>query len=213
MRGENRWPTESLPGFEQCLSDYFRRLRSFGRVLARNVALSLELPEDFFDKDLTHPGCSAVIAHYPPQPPKTDHFGIDPHSDSECKQRFSPSFANRGRWLTVHIVFTILAPGEVRALEVLNKRGEWVSAPPRRGAFIINIGDQLQSCKDKASYELGDLKQLNQLTNVILGTNGLYVSTTHRVANLSGLERYSVPFFFSANFECVIKVYILRSYT
>lgn len=137
MRGENRWPTESLPGFEQCLSDYFRRLRSFGRVLARNVALSLELPEDFFDKDLTHPGCSAVIAHYPPQPPKTDHFGIDPHSDSECKQRFSPSFANRGRWLTVHIVFTILAPGEVRALEVLNKRGS--GCQHHRGEALLSL--------------------------------------------------------------------------
>ncbi|KAI1612685.1 putative 1-aminocyclopropane-1-carboxylate oxidase [Exophiala viscosa] len=162
MKGENVWPTESLPEFEECLSEYYRRLRSFSRVLARNVALSLDLAEDFFDEDLAHPGCSAVIAHYPPQAPKSEQFGLDPHSDSEF--------------------FTVLAPGEVRALEVLNKRREWVSAPPRHGSFIVNIGDQLQSW-----------------------TNGLYISTMHRVSNLSRLERYSVPFFFSANYECVIK--------
>jgi isopenicillin N synthase-like dioxygenase len=88
MRGANRWPkTESLPGFEECLSDYYCRLRSFCRALARNVALSLDLPEDFFDKDLAHPGCSALVAHYPPQAPNSNHFGIDPHSDSECEHQ------------------------------------------------------------------------------------------------------------------------------
>lgn len=84
MRGENLWPTESIPDFEEALSDYYRRLRSFCRSLARAVALSLDLPEDFFDKYLTHPGCSAVIAHYPPQKPKSDNLGIDSHTDSEC---------------------------------------------------------------------------------------------------------------------------------
>jgi isopenicillin N synthase-like dioxygenase len=48
------------------------------------MALSLYLTEDYFDKDITHPGCSAVIAHYPPQARSSDHFGIDPHTDSEC---------------------------------------------------------------------------------------------------------------------------------
>lgn len=44
-------------------------------------------------------------------------------------------------------VFTILAPGEVRALEVLNKNGYWISAPPKKGCFVVNVGDQLQTCK------------------------------------------------------------------
>jgi isopenicillin N synthase-like dioxygenase len=79
-------------------------------------------------------------------------------------------------------VFTVLAPGDVRALEVLNRDGQWISAPPRPGCFIVNVGDQLQSW-----------------------TNDLYVSTRHRVQNFSGEERYSIPFFFSANFETVIE--------
>lgn len=79
-------------------------------------------------------------------------------------------------------VFTILAPGDVRALEVANRAGQWISAPPKPGTFIVNVGDQLQAW-----------------------TNDLYVSTRHRVMNYSGQERYSIPFFFSANWETVIE--------
>lgn len=79
-------------------------------------------------------------------------------------------------------VFTILAPGPIRALEVANKAGQWISAPPMKGAFVVNVGDQLQAL-----------------------TNDLYVSTRHRVMNYTGQERYSVPFFFSPNYETVIR--------
>ncbi|UQC76717.1 2OG-Fe(II)oxygenase [Colletotrichum lupini] len=82
----------------------------------------------------------------------------------------------------VTLVFTILAPGPVRALEVANKAGEWISAPPKPGTFIVNVGDQLQAF-----------------------TNDLYISTRHRVMNYTGQERYAIPFFFSTNFETVIK--------
>jgi isopenicillin N synthase-like dioxygenase len=81
------------------------------------------------------------------------------------------------------VVFTVLAPGDVRALEVMSRDGYWISAPPKEGCFIVNVGDQLQAW-----------------------SNDLYVSTLHRVLNYSGVERYSVPFFFSANFETVIEV-------
>jgi isopenicillin N synthase-like dioxygenase len=65
----------------------------------------------------------------------------------------------------------------------MSRDGYWISAPPKEGCFIVNVGDQLQAW-----------------------SNGLYVSTLHRVLNYSGVERYSVPFFFSANFETVIEV-------
>lgn len=119
MRGKNIWPRQ-LPNFEAVLLDYYKRMRAFGRIPARNVALSPGLDELYFAPVLTHPGCSALVTHYPPQEVGPKKFGLDGHTDSE---------SNR----------------DVRALEVLNKNGYWVSAPPRKGCCIVNVGNQLQT--------------------------------------------------------------------
>lgn len=84
MRGVNQWP-QDLPGFEEHLSAYYRCLRDFCRVMTNSVALSLDLPEDYFKKYITHPGCSTVLAHYPPQGMGSTSKGLDPHSDAECE--------------------------------------------------------------------------------------------------------------------------------
>jgi hypothetical protein len=84
MRGDNPWPKQ-LPGFEDHLSNYYRTMRAFCRILARNIALSLNLNENYFDSVLTHPGCSALVAHYPPQKPKSRNFGLSAHTDAECE--------------------------------------------------------------------------------------------------------------------------------
>jgi len=78
---------------------------------------------------------------------------------------------------------TILCQDNIGGLQVLNHNQEWVSAPPVDGTFIINIGDLIQTL-----------------------TGGLYVSTTHRVINESGQERYSMPFFMDMDFNALIDV-------
>lgn len=85
MQGENPWPKQLL-GFEAHLSEYYRTMRAFCRVMARNIALSLDLQESHFDSLLTHPGCSALVAHYPPQEPKSGNLGLSAHTDAECKK-------------------------------------------------------------------------------------------------------------------------------
>ena len=56
-------------------------------------------------------------------------------------------------------------------LQVLNSAGEWIDAPPIEGTFLINVGDMLERW-----------------------TNGLFVSTIHRVINRAQTERYSSVF-------------------
>jgi isopenicillin N synthase-like dioxygenase len=73
---------------------------------------------------------------------------------------------------------TLLATNGAGGLEVRTRAGDWLAAPVIPGAFVCNIGDCLMRW-----------------------TNGVYVSTPHRVVNRKGLERYSIAFFLDPNPE------------
>jgi isopenicillin N synthase-like dioxygenase len=77
---------------------------------------------------------------------------------------------------------TVLSQDAVGGLQVRNRANEWVSAPPIEGTFIVNIGDLVQTL-----------------------TNDRYVSTMHRVVNISGKERYSIPLFIDLDFDAVVE--------
>lgn len=69
------------------------------------------------------------------------------------------------------------------ALEVLNANGIWVPVQPEPNAFVVNVADFLK-----------------------LITGGTWQSTVHRVRNMGGEERYSLPFFFSPDEDAKVSV-------
>jgi isopenicillin N synthase-like dioxygenase len=69
------------------------------------------------------------------------------------------------------------------ALEVLNANGIWVPVHPEPHTFVVNIADFLK-----------------------LVTGSTWQSTVHRVRNMGGEERYSMPFFFSPNEDAKVSV-------
>jgi isopenicillin N synthase-like dioxygenase len=77
---------------------------------------------------------------------------------------------------------TLLAQDDVGGLQVQTPAGAWVDAPPMAGALVVNVGDMLHRM-----------------------SNGRLLSTPHRVINISGRERYSVPFFFDPHVSTVIE--------
>ena len=78
--------------------------------------------------------------------------------------------------------FTILLCSSTPGLEILSPENQWISARAIPGFFIVNVADFLMRW-----------------------TNGLYQSTVHRVVNRTPIERYSIPFFFTINYDCVVE--------
>ncbi|MGE3290322.1 MAG: isopenicillin N synthase family dioxygenase [Geminicoccaceae bacterium] len=162
--GPNQWP-EGLPGFKEALLDYHAAMRQFGRRIFAAFALALELDEDHFEPLIGKPMAHMRVLHYPSQDGPIDErqIGIGAHSDYEC--------------------FTVLCTDDVPALQVLNSAGEWIQAPPIKGAFIVNVGDLMARW-----------------------TNDYFASTVHRAINRSGRERYSIPYFYGIDSQKVVEV-------
>jgi isopenicillin N synthase-like dioxygenase len=161
--GPNQMP-EGLPGFAATCEDYHDAMLGLARRLVSAIALSLDLPADHFDSKLRHPITIQRLLHYPPQTGVVtqEEIGIGAHTD--------------------YGFLTVLSQDDVGGLQVRNADGEWVSAPPIDGTFVINIGDLVETL-----------------------TNGRYSSTLHRVINTTGSERYSIPFFLDLDFDAVVE--------
>lgn len=77
---------------------------------------------------------------------------------------------------------TLLPPNKVQGLSILLPNGRWMDAPDIADALVVNGGDILHRW-----------------------TNERFLSTPHRVRNVSGKLRYAVPFFFDPNHDTMIE--------
>ncbi|KAL3422654.1 2og-fe oxygenase superfamily protein [Phlyctema vagabunda] len=166
---KNLWPAETdLPGFYTGIAEYYGHVLQLSRHLFRLFALSLSLPEDYFESLTTHPGGIARLINYPasknptPLPVDEEEIGLGAHTDYEC--------------------FTLLLQDSTPGLEILSPEGQWISATPVEGGIVVNVADFLMRW-----------------------TNGKYKSTVHRVVNRTAKQRYSVPFFFSINYDATVE--------
>ncbi|KAK7963865.1 hypothetical protein PG996_008449 [Apiospora saccharicola] len=172
--------TAHLPNFKEDCVAYWASCLTLARKLVRSFALSLDLDEHYWDDKVTHPGADSVFNYYRPrtdQETKDEFVGLGSHTDLQ--------------------LFTLLWQDNIGGLQILTKEGQWIKvgtylrnspmadtdatkAPPIEGTIVVNIGDyMMRLCND------------------------IYISTVHRVANESPLERVSMPFFFGLNFNCV----------
>ncbi len=161
-RAGNLWP--DVPGFRDLAARYGIEMRILARRMFAAFALALNLPDDYFSGLASAPMALIRLLHYPTQsgPFSEETIGTGAHTDHEC--------------------FTILCQDRIQALQVRNRRGDWIDAPPIRGTFVVNIGDLMARW-----------------------TNGIFASTYHRVSNLSGHARYSLPCFIGANADARIE--------
>src|SRR3546814_1325128 len=113
------------------------------RKLISAIALSLDLPVDYFEKLQRKPITIQRLLHYPSQSGEISQkeIGIGAHTD--------------------YGFLTILFQDKVGGLQVRNRAGEWVSAPPVEDTFIVRSEEhtsELQSLM-RISYAVFCLKK------------------------------------------------------
>ncbi len=77
---------------------------------------------------------------------------------------------------------TLLAQSKVPGLQIRSQSGKWFKAPALDDCFLVNSGELLR-----------------------LWSNDRFLSTTHRVINASGGDRYAIPFFYFPSPDTLIE--------
>lgn len=162
--GPNPIP-EKVERFRAVFDEYHAEMMRLARQLISAIAISLDLPADYFEKLQRKPITIQRLSYYPSQSGEITigEIGTGAHTD--------------------YGFLTILSQDANGGLQVQNRDGEWVSAPPVEDTFVVNIGDLVQTL-----------------------TNDRYTATVHRVINTSGNARYSIPFFIDMDFDAVVEV-------
>ncbi len=167
VMADNLWP-EEVAEFKQHALALYRALDDLGSRVLSALALHIGLPEAYFADKTDHGNSILRPIHYPPIT-----------TDDVPNER-------AGAHEDINLI-TLLVGASAEGLQVLSRKGDWVSFTADADTIVVNIGDMLQRL-----------------------TNHVYPSTTHRVINPPGEKarqpRYSVPFFLHPNPDFLIDV-------
>jgi isopenicillin N synthase-like dioxygenase len=120
LHGPNLFP-QYPAGFRETVIEYMAAMTGLGHRVMAAIAVSLELPEDYFAaRYTTDPFTLFRIFNYPPGDGTS--WGVGEHTD--------------------YGLLTILKQDASGGLQVKSQR-EWIDAVPIPGTFVCNIGDML----------------------------------------------------------------------
>lgn len=151
----NQWPDDEAAFLKTELMPYYNAVLGLSEVVLAGLAVGLGKTADFFTPFYQNPLGRGQLVYYPPTSA----------ADRTARRFGAAAHADFG-------VLTMLFQDNLGGLQVQNRSGTWIEAPPIENTFVCNIGDML-------SY----------------WTGGRLASTIHRVINKSDKARYSIPIF------------------
>lgn len=160
MDGWNQWPTKEQHGtFETTIRTYFHEMEELSAILLRALCRGLDFKPDTLQKHFVGNHTSYLrLNYYPKCPDPSSTLAVHHHTDAGA--------------LTI-----LYQDDDVTSLQV-QKNSQWYFIPPRKGTFVINIGDMIQ-----------------------VWSNDKFKAPLHRVQANSSTERYSAPFFYNPSYE------------
>jgi len=126
LYADNIWP-DTPANYRAVFTAYYQALEGLGRSLMRIFALSLAMPETFFDDKIDRHFSTLPANHYP-----------EPQGDPLPNQIRAGEHTDFGS-------LTILAISDAAGgLQVKLRDGSWSDVTATRDQFIVNIGDMMQ---------------------------------------------------------------------
>jgi isopenicillin N synthase-like dioxygenase len=105
--------------------ELYRAFEKAGGQLLEAIALHLNLPNDYFQKQIEHGNSILRSIHYPP-------ITEEPASAIRAEQHEDIN------------LITLLVGASAGGLQLLNSKDEWVPIMPEADEIVINVGDMLQ---------------------------------------------------------------------
>jgi isopenicillin N synthase-like dioxygenase len=121
--GPNCWPVLPDTRFRETVLEYFGAAEQLGTNLLRALWQAAGAGANTAET-AEKPYTLLKLLCYYPQPGGTPQPGVAPHCDWS--------------WLT------LLLQDDTPGLQVLSADGQWVEAPPRHGALLVNLGELLE---------------------------------------------------------------------
>jgi isopenicillin N synthase-like dioxygenase len=119
------WP-DRLPNFREAISVFHEAGLLVLRQVMRSVALTLGLPEEYFDAAHEPHSGAVMLLHYPP-----------------ITEPLLPGQLRSGAHTDFGTMTLLVHHGSAEGLEIQRPDGTWLHAPSIPGAAIVNVGDLL----------------------------------------------------------------------
>jgi len=114
-----------MPDMPKLGRELYQGFEKAGGHLLHAIALHLNLPEDYFKKQITDGNSILRSIHYPP-------ITQEPESAIRAEQHEDIN------------LITLLVGASAGGLQLLNSKNEWVPIMPEADEIVINVGDMLQ---------------------------------------------------------------------